>query len=48
MRLAHQCHTRSLFEEIDRSLHVLASIGRSNFGLIYEPANLELCGEPYG
>lgn len=46
-RLAHQCHTRSLFEEIDRSLHVLASIGRPNFGLIYEPANLELCGQPY-
>ncbi len=48
MRLAHQCHTRSLFEEIDRSLHVLARIGRPNFGLIYEPANLELCGQPYG
>ena len=48
MRLAHQCHTRSLFEEIDRSLQVLASIGRANFGLIYEPANLELCGQPYG
>ncbi len=48
MRLAHQCHTRSLFEEIDRSLQVLESIGRPNFGLIYEPANLELCGQPYG
>lgn len=46
-RLAHQCHTRSLFEEIDRSLQTLASIGRPNFGLIYEPANLELCGQPY-
>ena len=48
MRLAHQCHTRSLFEEIDRSLEVLTSIGRANFGLIYEPANLELCGQSYG
>lgn len=47
LRLAHQCHTRSLFEEIDRSLHVLAHIDRPNFGLIYEPANLELCGQPY-
>ncbi len=48
LRLAHQCHTRSLFEQIDRSLQVLASVGRANFGLIYEPANLELCGQPYG
>lgn len=48
MRLAHQCHTRSLFEEIDRSLEVLTSIGRANFGVIYEPANLELCGQSYG
>ena len=48
LALAHQCHTRSLFEEIDRSLAVLNSIGRTNFGLIYEPANLELCGQPYG
>ena len=45
--LAHQCHTTSLFEEVDRSLEVLAEIDRSNFGLIYEPANLMLCGEPY-
>ena len=29
-------------------LEVLASIDRDNFGLIYEPANLMLCGEPYG
>ena len=48
LRLAHQCHTRSLFEEIDRSLEVLKNIDRSNFGLIYEPANLELCAQPYG
>jgi len=27
---------------------VLARIRRTNFGLTYEPANLELCGEPYG
>lgn len=47
IRLAHQCHTTTLFEQIDRSLEVLARIGRANFGLIYEPANLMLCGEPY-
>lgn len=48
IRLAHQCHTRSLFEKVDESLAVLRRIGRPNFGLIYEPANLELCGQDYG
>ena len=48
IRLAHQCHTTTLFEKIDASLHVLEQIDRPNFGLIYEPANLMLCGEPYG
>ncbi|MFT5369991.1 MAG: sugar phosphate isomerase/epimerase [Candidatus Latescibacterota bacterium] len=48
MRLAHQSHTQSLFETVEGSLETLAKINRSNFGLIYEPANLALCGEPYG
>jgi sugar phosphate isomerase/epimerase len=48
LRLAHQCHNSSLFETVDESLEVLRSIGRPNFGLIYEPANLELCGQDYG
>lgn len=48
MRLAHQCHTTTLFETNDQSLAVLAQIDRPNFGLIYEPANLLLCGQPYG
>ena len=47
-RLAHQCHTTTLFEQVDRSLEVLEQIGCPNFGLIYEPANLMLCGESYG
>lgn len=47
IRLAHQCHTTTLFEQVDRSIEVLERIGRSNFGLIYEPANLMLCGELY-
>ena len=46
--LAHQCHNRSLFEQVDETLDVLRRIGRSNFGLTYEPANLECCGELYG
>lgn len=48
IRLAHQSHTLSLFETVEGSLNVLEKIDRSNFGLIYEPANLALCGEDYG
>lgn len=48
MRLVHQCHNKSLFEQIEPTIDVLNRIGRANFGLTYEPANLELCGEPYG
>lgn len=48
IRLAHQCHTTTLFEQVEPSLEVLKRINRPNFGLIYEPANLMLCGEDYG
>jgi sugar phosphate isomerase/epimerase len=47
IRLAHQCHTTTLFEEIAPSLEWLDKIGRENFGLIYEPANLMLCDQNY-
>lgn len=48
LRLAHQCHTQSLFETVDGMELTLRRIDRPNFGLIYEPANLELCGQDYG
>ena len=48
IRLAHQCHTSSLFEEVDQILDVLKEIDRDNFGIIYEPANLLLNGQDYG
>ena len=48
IRLAHQCHTTSLFEQVEPMIDVLESIDRPNFGLIYEPANLMLCDEDYG
>ena len=48
IRLAHQCHTSSIFEQVDQILANLEAIGHLNFGLIYEPANLMLCGERYG
>jgi len=47
IRLAHQCHTATLFEEVDSILGALSDINRPNFGLIYEPANLLLCGQSY-
>ena len=48
IRLAHQCHTTSIFEQVDQILANLNAIDQPNFGLIYEPANLMLCGESYG
>ncbi len=45
---ALQCHTQSLFETVDGIEQTLERIQRRNFGLIYEPANLELCGQDYG
>jgi sugar phosphate isomerase/epimerase len=48
IRIAHQSHTLSLFETVTGSLDVLKQVGRENFGIIYEPANLDLCGEDYG
>lgn len=48
IRLAHQSHTLSMFETVAGSIEVLQKINRPNFGLIYEPANLALCGQDYG
>ena len=48
IRLAHQCHVASLFETIEGSVDVLRRVNRPNFGIIYEPANLKMCGETYG
>jgi sugar phosphate isomerase/epimerase len=46
--LAHQCHCLSLFETLDAIESTLRAIDRPNFGLIYEAANLEECGQDYG
>lgn len=48
IRLVHQCHTLSLFETVDSIEQTLNRIDRSNFGLIFEPANLEICEQDYG
>ncbi|MBI4219473.1 MAG: sugar phosphate isomerase/epimerase [Chloroflexi bacterium] len=48
IRLAHQCHTCTLFETVEMSLQVVREVGRPNFGIIYEPSNLLICGQDYG
>ncbi len=48
LTLVHQCHTLSLFETLDGIVDSLEQIDRPNFGLIYEPANLEGCRQDYG
>ena len=48
MRLAHQSHTQTLFETVEKSVEVLKRVNRENFGIIYEPANLHICGQDYG
>lgn len=48
IRLAHQSHTQSLFETVDGSIDTIKRIDRNNFGIIYEPANLAICGQTYG
>lgn len=48
VQLVHQCHTLSLFETVDSIERTLKAIDRPNFGLVYEPANLEICQQDYG
>ncbi len=48
LKLVHQCHVQSLFETADSIERALERIDRENFGLIFEAANLEQCGQDYG
>ena len=48
IRLAHQSHTCTLFETVSMSVEILRQVDRPNFGVIYEPANLLVCGQDYG
>ena len=48
VQLVHQCHTLSLFETVESIEKTLRAIDRPNFGLVYEPANLEICRQDYG
>jgi sugar phosphate isomerase/epimerase len=48
IRLAHQSHTASLFESPASALKTLQAINHPNFGLIFEPANWFVTGQPHG
>lgn len=48
VQLVHQCHTLSLFETVESIEKTLRAVDRPNFGLVYEPANLEICRQDYG
>ncbi|MBT5667810.1 MAG: sugar phosphate isomerase/epimerase, partial [Rhodospirillaceae bacterium] len=45
LTLCQQMHWGSLFETVNGALEVLTAIGRKNFGVTYEPANLLACGD---
>ncbi len=46
--LCHQTHFATLCETVDGTLDLVARVGRPNFGVTYEPANLLVCGDDYG
>ncbi len=48
LKIVHQCHVQSLFETLDEIEQQVRKIDRSNFGIIFEAANLEQCGQDYG
>ena len=47
MRLLQQCHWGSLAETVEASAALVRAVGRENFGLTFEPANLAACGSAY-
>lgn len=48
LSLAHQTHWGTLCETIEGTLETVRRVGRENFGVTFEPANLLACGEPHG
>ena len=47
VKLVHQMHTGTMFETVDEALNIVSKINRENFGIVYEPANLELCEQNF-
>ena len=48
IRLLQQCHIQSLFETLDDIERCCREVDHPHFGLIFEAANLEQCGQAYG
>lgn len=46
--LAQQTHWGTLAETVEGTLELMERIGRQNFGVTFEPANLLACGEDHG
>jgi sugar phosphate isomerase/epimerase len=47
IRLCSQIHTGGEYETVALTKETLAKVGRGNFGIIVEPANLMLASQPY-
>ncbi len=48
LAIAHQTHWGTLCETVDQALEVVADVGRENFGVTFDPANIMACGGDYG
>jgi len=48
LAIAHQTHWGTLCETVDQALEVVADVGRDNFGVTFDPANIMACGGDYG
>ena len=48
LTLAHQTHWGTLCETVDGALETVRKVGRKNFGITFEPANLLASGEDHG
>ncbi len=46
--LTQQCHWGSLAETVDDAVQLAEQVGRRNFGITFEPANLLACGSDHG
>jgi sugar phosphate isomerase/epimerase len=48
LTLAHQTHWGTLCETVEGTLETVRRVGRKNFGITFEPANLLAAGEDHG
>lgn len=48
LAIAHQTHWGTLCETVDLALEVVTGVGRDNFGITFDAANVMACGGDYG